>query len=299
MQVPGNWETRGPARLRRRRLVHADVRLAAGAPRRDALARPDRQHRGSVGQRLDGDARRRRRPRARRRRRGGGPPVYALPAGTLKPARTYSPSAFRTRGTTAASSAARGDGRGDAARAAAVPLAGPWQYRVERQTNAGALYAKPGELSAHVALPPAARRRRRRRRAAAAAAQAPDVVLRLGVDPGPDEVRRRADRRAGQLVEVVFVNADEMPHNFVLGDAGLARDASAPPPTPSRRRRPGSRRSTCRTLPRCSRRPAARTRPDGDHPVPRAGAGRDVPYVCTFPAHWRVMNGVLKVVERR
>jgi uncharacterized protein len=23
------------------------------------------------------------------------------------------------------------------------------------------------------------------------------------------------------------------------------------------------------------------------------------PYVCTFPAHWRVMNGVLKVLERR
>ena len=33
-----------------------------------------------------------------------------------------------------------------------VPLAGPWKYRVERQTNAGALYAKPGELAAHVAF---------------------------------------------------------------------------------------------------------------------------------------------------
>ena len=23
------------------------------------------------------------------------------------------------------------------------------------------------------------------------------------------------------------------------------------------------------------------------------------PYVCTFPAHWRVMNGILNVVRRR
>ncbi|MGH9161315.1 MAG: PVC-type heme-binding CxxCH protein, partial [Vicinamibacteraceae bacterium] len=33
-----------------------------------------------------------------------------------------------------------------------TPLAGAWKYRVERQTNAGTLYSKPGELAAHVAL---------------------------------------------------------------------------------------------------------------------------------------------------
>ncbi len=33
-----------------------------------------------------------------------------------------------------------------------TPLAGPWKYRVERQTNAGALYSKPGELGVHVAF---------------------------------------------------------------------------------------------------------------------------------------------------
>ena len=35
---------------------------------------------------------------------------------------------------------------------ARAPLAGTWRYRIERQTNAGALYAKPGELAAHVAF---------------------------------------------------------------------------------------------------------------------------------------------------
>ncbi|ODS57371.1 MAG: hypothetical protein ABS36_05640 [Acidobacteria bacterium SCN 69-37] len=33
-----------------------------------------------------------------------------------------------------------------------VPLAGEWRYRVERQTNAGPMYANPGDLAAHVAF---------------------------------------------------------------------------------------------------------------------------------------------------
>jgi putative membrane-bound dehydrogenase-like protein len=35
---------------------------------------------------------------------------------------------------------------------ARVPLAGTWQYRVERQTNAGPMYAAPTDLAAHVAF---------------------------------------------------------------------------------------------------------------------------------------------------
>ena len=33
-----------------------------------------------------------------------------------------------------------------------VSLAGTWRYRVERQTNAAPLYAKSGELAAHLDL---------------------------------------------------------------------------------------------------------------------------------------------------
>ena len=33
-----------------------------------------------------------------------------------------------------------------------IAIAGPWKYRVERQSNVGALYTKPGELAAHVAF---------------------------------------------------------------------------------------------------------------------------------------------------
>ena len=228
----------------------------------------------------------------------GGPPVYAVPAGTLKAGANV---------ITVRVTNGRNDGGflglPDAMHADAagqqVPLAGPWKFRVERQTNAGALYAKPGELSAHVAfaaagsagapasLPPAA-------------VEAPDVVLRLGVIRGQMKFSlSELTAAAGQLVEVVFVNDDEMPHNFVLGAlgsleaVGAAADAMATSPAglaaqyvpdiaavlaSSRLVDPGQTATIRFRVP--------------------AQTG-SYPYVCTFPAHWRVMNGVLKVVERR
>ena len=57
-----------------------------------------------------------------------------------------------------------------------MPLAGPWRYRVERQTNAGALYSKPGELAAHVALGQRRPRPRPARCPRPSCRAAPDVV---------------------------------------------------------------------------------------------------------------------------
>lgn len=178
------------------------------------------------------------------------------------------------------------------------PLAGTWKYRVERQTNAGALYSKPGELGAHVAftaeggaagaagagLPPAA-------------AQAPDVVLRLSVLPGEMKFDRSELTVApGQLVEIVFTNPDLLQHNFVLGQSGSlpqigqASDALASSPAglaqqyvpdipqvlfSTKLLEPGQ------TVTFQFRAPAA--------------AGQ-YPYVCTFPSHWQMMNGILNVV---
>src|SRR4030095_11283845 len=87
-----------------------------------------------------------------------------------------------------------------------VALAGTWKYRVERQTNAGALYTKPGQLAAHVAftaeggatgaacaaLPSVAR-------------PAPDVAIRLSVIPGQLKFdKTELNVAPGQLVEVAF-----------------------------------------------------------------------------------------------
>ena len=100
-------------------------------------------------------------------------------------------------------------------------LAGGWKYRVERQTNAGALYAKPGELAAHVAFTAAGGVAGAGATLPPVASQAPDVVIRLTAVK--DEMRFDLSQitvAPGQLVEIVFANPDLMLHNFVLGAPG-------------------------------------------------------------------------------
>ena len=194
MQVPGNWEARG--------LPDFDgvvwftrTPWWRPAPSPTTLTWAGAEHRGSVGQRPSLTARRcaPRRPRPRRAAAAVGPssaagrarrwPCTSFPRARCTPGRIDHGPHPEHAGTRADSWARRS--RCTSRPADEVPLAGTWKYRVERQTNAGALYAKPGELAAHVALtaeggaagaagaalpPPAA--------------QAPDVVLRLAVIPG-------------------------------------------------------------------------------------------------------------------
>ena len=225
--------------------------------------------------------------------RGFLPPTYDVPAGTLRPG----PNTITVR-----IQNNRNDGgflgTADAmtlqAGATRVPLAGTWKYRVERQTNAGALYSRPGELAAHVAftdggdaataaLPPPA-------------AQAPDVVLRLGVVPGELKFDLAELTVApGQLVEIVFVNSDQMQHNFLLGAEGSlnaigeAADRLAQSPSAQAQQ----------YVPEIPQVLHATKLVDPGQTVTiqfRApAAAGDYPYVCTFPGHWRIMNGVLHV----
>jgi plastocyanin len=232
--------------------------------------------------------------------RGGPPPAYMVPAGTLKTG-VNTLTVRVTNGRNDGGFLGQPDSMHADAAGQQVPLAGTWKYRVERQTNAAGLYSKPGELSAHVAfaatgsgaagapasLPPVA-------------TPAPDLVLRLGVIRGQLKFDlSELTAVAGQLVEVIFVNIDEMPHNFVLGAQGsleaigLAADALAVTPAGLAQQ----------YVPEMSQVLAASRLVDPGQSASirfRAPAqAGSYPYVCTFPAHWRVMNGVLKVVERR
>jgi putative membrane-bound dehydrogenase-like protein len=186
---------------------------------------------------------------------------------------------------------------GGAARSA-VSLAGGWRYRVERQSNAGALYGKPGELAAHVAFTAAGGVAGAGATLPPVASQAPDVVIRLTALK--DQMRFDLPQitvAPGQLVEIVFANADLMLHNFVLGAPGSlsvigeAADRMATSPAAAMQAQyvpelpvvlfstrlvdPGQ------TITAQFRAPST--------------AGQ-YPYICTFPAHWRTMNGVLNVV---
>ncbi len=177
-----------------------------------------------------------------------------------------------------------------------TPLAGTWKYRVERQTNAGALYARPGELAAHVAFTAEGGE------AAAAlpppAAQAPDVVLRLSVIPGQMKFDKTELTVApGQLVEIVYSNPDLLQHNFVLGQTGSlpqigqASDRLASSPT-------GLAQQYVPDMPQILF--STKLLEPGQTVTFQfrapATAGQ-YPYVCTFPSHWQMMNGVLHVVS--
>ena len=226
--------------------------------------------------------------------RGFSPPTYDLPAGTLRPGSNTLTVRIQNN---------RGDGgflgTPDAmyieSGGSKVPVAGSWRYRVERQTNAGALYTKPGELAAHVAftesggaagtaLPPAA-------------TQAPDVVLRLGVLPG--QLKFDLPKLAvapGQLVEIVFINSDQMQHNFLLGapgtldQIGVAADQLAASPA-------GAAQQYVPEIPQVLY--STRLVDPGQTLTFQFKAPAQegqYPYVCTFPGHWRVMNGILEVL---
>ena len=182
---------------------------------------------------------------------------------------------------------------------ARTPLAGPWRYRVERQTNAAALYSRPGELAAHLAsagTPPPADAVL----AATPVTAKADVTLRLGVIKDQLKWDQPAlTVGAGQLVDLVITNTDVMPHNFILGAPGslqaigVAADALMSSPAGQ----VAAVRARSAADPGVH--PAARTRPVDHDPVPRPRPAGAYPYVCTFPGHWRLMNGVLTVTAGR
>jgi putative membrane-bound dehydrogenase-like protein len=229
---------------------------------------------------------------------GRSPQVFAVPDGVLTPGANTITVRIQN---------LRGDGGFLAAPEALVvqsgetrtALAGPWRYRVERQTNAAALYSRPGELAAHLAsagTPPPA---------GAVLAPAPatakaDVTLRLGVIKDQLKWDQPAlTVAAGQLVDLVITNTDVMPHNFILGAPGslqaigVAADALMSSPA-------GQVQQFVPDLPQI----LASTRllePGQSITIQFRAPGEPgaYPYVCTFPGHWRLMNGVLTVTAGR
>jgi putative membrane-bound dehydrogenase-like protein len=229
--------------------------------------------------------------------RGNASATYALPDGLVRSGRnTITVRILNQRneggflGTPDVMFLAAGDAR--------TPLAGTWKYRVERQTNPGALYTKPGQLAAHVAFTaeggPAG--------AAgsslpAIAPQAPDLVVRLNVVPNQMKFdKTELNVAPGQLVEIVFANPDVMQHNFVLGAPGSltaigeAGDRLATSPT-------GLAQGYVPDMPQVLY--STKLLEPGQTVTFQfrapATAGQ-YPFVCTFPAHWRTMNGLLNVI---
>ena len=179
-----------------------------------------------------------------------------------------------------------------------VSLAGTWRYRVERQTNAAPLYAKSGELAAHLDLATSSAPAERGLSATEPSpAQAPDVVVKLGVVPHQLKFDKSELTVApGQLVELVFANPDVMQHNFLLGAPGALQQI-------------GSAADAMMTAASGAAQQFVPALPQVLFATPLVDPGQTItvrfrapdqpgqyPYVCTFPGHWRLMNGVLNVV---
>ena len=214
---------------------------------------------------------------------------YELPAGTLKPG----PNTIAVRitnnrneggflGTPESMFVQAGETR--------IPLAGSWKYRVERQSNAGALYGRPGELAAHVALAnsPAPATGTLPEPVVRAA---PDVVIRLTVKPGEMQFdKTELNVAPGQVVEVVFSNPDSMQHNFILGQQDslkiigpAADDLARTPNGPALQYVPQIPQVLFFT----------KLVEPGETVTVQFKAPTEpgqYPYVCTFPGHWRIMN---------
>ncbi len=176
-----------------------------------------------------------------------------------------------------------------------ISLAGSWHYRVERNTRQlEAGYSQPGELAAHFAYHYGGYSNAGEQ--TAVEQQKPDQVIEIrAVRQQLAFDVKEVSVRPGTLVEFVFTNDDLMQHNLVLGRQGslerigeAADDLATRPSGATQQYIPAIQEvitatplvdpgQTVRLLFRAPQDPG------------------DYPYVCTFPGHWRVMNGILKV----
>ena len=129
------------------------------------------------------------------------------------------------------------------------------------------------------------------------ATQAPDVTLKLGVLAAQLKFDLEELTVApGQLVEIVFVNSDQMQHNFLLGASGSLEEI-------------GKAADTLAASPNAAAQQYVPEIPQVLYSTKLVDPGQTLrfqfkapaqpgqyPYVCTFPGHWRLMNGILRVV---
>ncbi|PHN01750.1 PVC-type heme-binding CxxCH protein [Flavilitoribacter nigricans] len=102
--------------------------------------------------------------------------------------------------------------------------------------------------------------------------------------------------KAGEMIEIVFKNDDFMQHNLIIGQAGTlevigaAADKLAADPK-------GSEQNYVPQIPQVLHNTRL-VNPNETVTLTFKAPDKpgDYPFVCTFPGHWRIMNGVMKVV---
>lgn len=175
-----------------------------------------------------------------------------------------------------------------------IALTGPWKYEVER------VYGKGNEnmFSGTSIAERFAENQLAQNSKVPAATNKDAIVIHLGVIKNEMKYNKTSfEVPAGKPVEIVFENPDFMQHNVVIGIPGsikvigAAADAIAADPKGAEMnyvpRIPEVLYSTRLVNPQETIR-LSFIAPD------KTG---DYPFVCTFPGHWSIMNGVMKVVQ--
>jgi azurin len=107
----------------------------------------------------------------------------------------------------------------------------------------------------------------------------------------------RFSAAAGQQVEIVFVNADEMPHNLIVTAQGaletvsLKAEAMAAGPDGFAKNFVPDTTDVLFATRLIKQNETTRLR------FTAPSTPGSYPFVCTFPGHWRTMNGVMEVVR--
>ena len=126
------------------------------------------------------------------------------------------------------------------------------------------------------------------------------IVRTIRVEAVPAAMRFNIGRFtvvAGEEIEIEFVNPDEMPHNLLitspgaLESVGLKAEAMAKEPDAFAKNFIPETPDVLAATKLIAKGEIARLR----FTVPgRTGA---YPFVCTFPGHWRTMNGIMQVTR--
>ncbi|MBF9252833.1 ThuA domain-containing protein [Pontibacter sp. 172403-2] len=103
--------------------------------------------------------------------------------------------------------------------------------------------------------------------------------------------------KAGQMVELVLENPDFMQHNWVLGKIGTMEKVGAAADKLARDPK-GAEKNYVPRIPEVLA-ATELVNPESSTIIRFRAPDKvgDYPYVCTFPGHWRIMNGVMKVVK--
>ncbi|WP_276371070.1 PVC-type heme-binding CxxCH protein [Chryseolinea sp. H1M3-3] len=178
-----------------------------------------------------------------------------------------------------------------------ISLAGPWRYEVEKEYNPRDVFGNKtlAEVFMNTYLNPAAVEE-----PVAATTSGQATVIKIGVIKNEMKYDIKTFTvEAGKPVEIVFENPDFMQHNLVitqigaLKTVGAAADKLASQPN-------GAEMNYVPAIPEVLFstklvNPQQTVKLNFIAPTKEG----EYPFVCTFPGHWSIMNGVMKVVAKK